>query len=129
MSIKNLKALLAVTAIALTGGMTASQAQAADLAPTEVSIIANSGGEFYGYVSSDDDNCEAGRKVTLFKMTGKSPNPKADQKVGSDIAQPNGPDSQWNTGNTGQRKGKFYAKVGKTSLCAGDISPVVKALP
>ena len=129
MSSKTLKARLATAAIALTGGMATSQAQAANLAPTEVSIIANSGGEFYGYVSSDDDNCEAGRKVTLFKMTGKSPDPKVDQKVGSDIAQANGPDAMWNTGNTGQRKGKFYAKVSKTSICAGDISPVVKALP
>lgn len=129
MSIKTLKALLAVAAIAVTGGMATSQAQAANLTPTEVSIIANSGGEFYGYVSSSDDDCEAGRKVTLLKMTGKSPNPKVDQKIGFDTAQPNGPDSMWNTGNTGQRKGKFYAKVSKTSLCGGDISPVVKALP
>ena len=67
--------------------------------------------------------------MTLFKMVGKSPNQKVDQKIGFDTAQPNGPDSMWNTGNTGQRKGKFYAKVGKTSLCGADISPVVKALP
>ena len=127
MTSKTLKALLATAAIALTGGMATSQAQAANLTPTEVSIVANEGGEFYGYVSSSDDNCESGRKVTLFKMTGKTPNPKADQKIGFDIAQPNGPDSMWNTGNTGQRKGKFYAKVSKASDCAGDISPVVKA--
>lgn len=126
---KALKTLLAITAISLTGALATEQASAANLTPTEVSIVANSGGEFYGYVSSSDDSCEAGRKVTLFKMTGSAPNPKVDQKIGFDTAQPNGPDSMWNTGNTGQRKGKFYAKVSKTSLCGGDISPVVKALP
>ena len=124
-----LKTLLAIAAISLTGALATEQASAANLTPTEVTIVANSGGEFYGYVKSSDDSCEAGRKVTLFKMTGKSPNPKVDQKIGFDTAQPNGPDSMWNTGNTGQRKGKFYAKVSKTSLCGGDISPMVKALP
>ncbi len=124
-----LKTLLAIAAISLTGALATEQASAANLTPTEVTIVANSGGEFYGYVKSSDDSCEAGRKVTLFKMTGQSPNPKVDQKIGFDTAQPNGPDSMWNTGNTGQRKGKFYAKVSKTSLCGGDISPVVKALP
>lgn len=129
MSIKALKALLAVAAIILTGALATEQASAATLAPTEVTIQAQSGGDFFGYVRSSDDSCESNRKVTLFKMAGSYPDKHADQKVASDIAQPNGPDGMWATGNTGLRKGKFYARVGKTSLCAADISPVVKALP
>lgn len=126
---KALKTLLAITAISLTGALATEQASAANLTPTEVTIQAESGGDFFGYVHSSNSSCESNRKVTLFKMVGSSPDKHVDQKIGSDIAQPNGPDGMWSTGNTGQRKGKFYARVGKTSLCGADISPVVKALP
>lgn len=130
MKIKTLKATLAIAAVAISGGVATTTASAAGLTPTEVTIEAQSGGDFFGYVSSSDEvNCEAGRKVTLFKMLGSTPDRSVDQKIGSDTASPNGPDSMWSTGNTGQRKGKFYARVGKTSLCGGDVSPVVKAQP
>ncbi len=121
-----IKMFLAVTAIAISGAL-ATQASAANLTPTEVTIQAQSGGDFFGYVHSSDQSCESGRKVTLFKLEGSSPDRNVDTKIGSDIAQPNGPDSMWSTGNTGQRKGKFYARVAKTSECGGDISDVVKA--
>ena len=128
-SLKTLKTVLAVAAISLTGALATEQASAANLAPTEVTIQAESGGDFFGYVHSSNSSCDANRKVTLFKMVGSTPDRHVDKKVASDIAQPNGPDGMWATGNTGLRKGKFYARVGKTSLCGADISPVVKALP
>ena len=122
-----IKAFMAIAAVAVSGAVMSTEASAAQLTPTEVTIQAESGGDFFGYVTSSDSDCEAGRKVTLFKMLGTAPDRHVDQKIGSDIAQPNGPDSMWSTGNTGQRKGKFYARVGKTSTCGGDVSPVVKA--
>lgn len=128
MNIKALKTILAVAAISLTGALATETAAAAQLTPTEVTIQAQSGGDFFGYVqSSDEENCENGRKVTLFKMLGSTPDRSVDQKIGSDTASPNGSDAMWSTGNTGQRKGKFYARVAKTSLCGADVSPVVKA--
>jgi hypothetical protein len=100
------------------------------LTPTTVTIQAESGGDFFGYVKSTDKNhCANGRKVILYKLSGDSPNPSADQKIGSDTAQANGNGYMWSTGNTGQRHGKFYARVKKTELCAADLSPVVKAQP
>lgn len=125
-----LKTIMAVAAISLTGAVaTTSAASAAQLSPTEVTIQ-GTGGDYYGYVkSTDEDNCESGRKVTVFKMLGSSPDRHVDQKIGSDTAQANGPDAMWSIGNSGYKKGKFYARTGKTPYCAGDISPVIKGQP
>ena len=122
-----IKMLLAAAAITVSGVL-ATGASAASLTPTKVTIQAESGGDFFGFVkSSDKQQCANNRKVTLYRLMGDSPNPSADQKIGSDLAQANGDGYMWSTGNTGQRHGKFYARVKKTEFCAGDISPVVKA--
>jgi ABC-type glycerol-3-phosphate transport system substrate-binding protein len=126
MKMTKLKTIMAVAAISLTGAVATTSASAAQLTPTEVTIE-GTGGDYFGYVkSSDQENCENGRKVTVFKMLGSSPNRSVDQKIGSDTASPNGPDAMWSIGNSGYKKGKFYARVGKTPYCAGDISPVIK---
>jgi len=125
-----LKTIMAVAAISLTGAVaTTGAASAAQLSPTQVTIE-GTGGDYFGYVkSTDEDNCEGGRKVTVFKMLGSSPNRQVDMKIGSDTAEPNGPDAMWSIGNSGYKKGKFYARTGKTPYCAGDVSPVIKGQP
>jgi hypothetical protein len=77
-------------------------------------------------VKSADADCVAERTVVLYKLTGATPSPSADQKIVTDTT---GEDGRWNTGQTGERSGKFYAKVKRTPFCKGDISPVVRALP
>ena len=122
-----IKMLIAAAAITVSGVL-ATGASAANLTPTKVTIQAESGGDFFGFVKSSDKNqCGASRKVTLYRLLGTSPNPGADQKIGMDLAQANGDGYMWSTGNTGERHGKFYARVKKTETCAGDISSVVKA--
>jgi len=122
-----IKMLLAAAAITVSGVL-ATGASAANLTPTTVTIQAESGGDFFGFVKSSDKNhCAANRKVTLYRLLGTSPNPGADQKIGMDLAQANGDGYMWSTGNTGERHGKFYARVKKTETCHGDISSVVKA--
>ena len=122
-----IKMLIAAAAITVSGVL-ATGASAANLTPTKVTIQAESGGDFFGFVKSSDKNqCAANRKVTLYRLLGDSPNPSADQKIGMDLAQANGDGYMWSTGNTGERHGKFYARVKKTETCAGDISSVVKA--
>jgi len=122
-----IKMLIAAAAITVSGVL-ATGASAANLTPTTVTIQAESGGDFFGFVKSSDKNhCAANRKVTLYRLLGTSPNPGADQKIGMDLAQANGDGYMWSTGNTGERHGKFYARVKKTETCAGDISSVVKA--
>jgi hypothetical protein len=90
---------------------------------TSVSIKHQSGG-FFGYVhSSKQDPCELNRKVYLYKLKGNGYDPANDKLIGSDIAQPNGPDSMWSI-NTNASKGDFYAFVHKTSSCGKAYSKV-----
>lgn len=100
-------ATVAVSVAAFAGAADASTAK------STVSILGTNG-DYYGYVhSSDASHCENNRKVTVFKQLGSVQDPHADQKIGSDIAQPNGPDAMWSIGNSGYKSGKFYAKAAK----------------
>src|SRR5438309_11571044 len=103
--------------VALIGTAGASSGSA-----TTVTIQAQQGG-FFGYVKSSHQKCEAGRKVVLFKQTGSVPNRSQDIKIGSDIAQPNGPHSMWSI-NT-NKSGRFYAHVGATPGCQPAFSKTV----
>lgn len=115
--------LIATAAVAISG-IAATGASAADKAPTEVTIQ-GTGGDYFGYVKSPKSSCESDRKVNVYKMLGASPDRKSDLKIGSDIAQPNGPDGMWSIGNSGYKKGKFYAHAPKTDECKADLSPVI----
>ncbi len=102
----------------------AGSALAAD-APTKVTIQAQQGG-FFGYVHTNNSaaaQCEANRRVVLYKQTGSEQRPRLDIKIGSDIAQPNGPDGMWSI-NT-NRQGRFYAKATIKTGCAVGYSPTV----
>ncbi len=114
-----------VLAVAACGALVfAGSALAAD-APTKVTIQAEQGG-FFGYVhtkNSAASQCEANRKVVLYQQTGSSQRPRLDTKIGSDIAQPNGPDGQWFV-NT-NKSGKFYAKALPKTGCLVGFSPTV----
>lgn len=119
---------IAVLAITISGiAATTSVATAAERTPTKVTIKGE-GGDFYGYVKSEDAaNCADERLVTLFRMTGDSPEPKLDDKIVTDTASLNGGKYMWSAGNTGYKTGEFYARVKKTDECGGDISKVVEA--
>ena len=110
---------LAVSATGLTG--LAGVASAADA--TKVTIKnPNSQGDFYGKVKSANPDCLDGRKVTVFKQLGATPNRAADQKIASDTADAAG---NWSVGNTGQKSGNFYAKAAKTPECKAAISKTI----
>jgi len=111
-----------VSIVGLLAGM-ASIASARDRATSKVSIEAEQGG-FFGYLSSPRHNpCELNRKVLLYKQKGDHQNRGVDTLIGSDLAQPNGPDSQWNV-NTNQ-SGRFYAFTKQTAQCQADFSRTV----
>jgi len=112
---------LVATALLAFGGTAAARSDA----PTTVTIKKQSDG-FFGTVSSTRANkCANNRKVSVYKETGGSPDPSADQKIGTDIAQPNGDGYMWSTGNTGNQKGSFYAYAKHISGCQAGISKVV----
>lgn len=108
----------ALAAMALTAGLVAPATSSA-ATETAVTIEAQVGG-FFGQVSSGDDNCELNRTVTLFKVKRSGLKP-----IGTDLAQPNGPDSMYSI-NTA-KKGRFLVKVPATTECAAAISPIVSA--
>jgi hypothetical protein len=91
----------------------------ASAAQSDVSIQAQQGG-FFGYVHSPKQKCEQGRTVQLFKVRSGD-----DRLIGTDLAQPNGPDSQWFV-NT-NKPGSFYAHIDAKGNCAAATSPVVQA--
>ena len=100
-------ATVAVSVAAFAGAADASTAK------STVSILGTNG-DYYGYVhSKDESHCENDRKVTVFKQLGSVQDPHVDQKIGSDVAAPNGPDAMWSIGNSGYKSGKFYAKAAK----------------
>ncbi|CAN5517965.1 hypothetical protein BH10ACT11_BH10ACT11_20640 [soil metagenome] len=105
----------AVAVLAIAGVVAAPAAANASTAPTSVSIQAQVGG-FFGYVHSTKSKCET-TTVTLFKANGR--------KIGSDLAQPNGPDGMWSINTNGH--GKFFAKVGAKNGCAAATSKTVEA--
>jgi hypothetical protein len=74
--------------------MFATCAVAFAAAKTKISID-DKGDGFGGYVHSSKYKCENNRKVRLYKITGSRPHPSSDTRIGSDTAQPNGPDSQY----------------------------------
>ncbi len=121
------RTLMAAAVLALgAGSAVPALASASGPAPTQVSIVPESDG-FYGYVSSSKtQKCANNRKVILFKQLGSVQDPRSDQKIGMDIAQPNGDGVMWNTGNTGHMKGKFYAHVNRTPSCQKASSPSVR---
>ena len=91
----------------------------------EVGAIKGPNGDFHGKVLSERSKCEVGRKVMVYKQKGSSQQPRQDTKIGSDIAQPNGPDSMWSI-NTG-KSGKFYAKAVETAKCHHAFSDTVRS--
>jgi hypothetical protein len=113
-------ATLAVSLCALTGIADAAGSS------SQVSILGNNG-DYYGYVhSSDASHCESNRKVTVFKQLGSTQDQHVDQKIGTDIAQPNGPDGMWSIGNSGFKSGSFYAKAAKVpGFCKAATSPTI----
>jgi hypothetical protein len=115
-----------VVLVLATGALLVSPAFAGGGAETKVKIKAESGG-FYGYVKSDKPKCANGREVTLYKQKGNGADPSSDKRIGSDIAQPNGDRYMWSTGNTGYRKGYFYAYAEKENGCKAGISKSIKA--
>jgi hypothetical protein len=112
-------AALALSAAALPG--------TAGAAATDTGSITGNNGDYYGYVhSSDPTHCENNRKVVVYKQLGTAQSPKTDQKIGTDTAQPNGPDAMWSIGNSGYKTGKFYAKAAKVpGYCKATTSPTI----
>ena len=117
----------AVAALAIVGVLVAlpGLARGAATATSTRLTIEPREGYFFGYVHSRNSACEVGRKVTLYAVTGATRYLSRDRKIGTDFAQPNGPDSMWSI--TTEEGGRFYAHVRATATCKAAFSPIVTA--
>ncbi len=89
------KLIAGVLAVTVCGALVFAGIAVASGANTRVTIQAQQGG-FFGFVhtrKSASEKCENGRKVILYKQKGSDQKPSQDTKIGTDIAQPNGPGS------------------------------------
>ena len=122
------KAVMAAITLAAGGALAVSgTAGAGGEATTKVTIKAP-GGEVYGTVkSSNPDKCANGRKVRVYRQKGGSQGGGDDIKIGSDIAQPNGGQYQWNLGNPGVSGKKIFAKATSIPGCKKDSSRTIVA--
>jgi hypothetical protein len=107
---KNVLAALGALAVVSAFGLTGI-AGASSPAKTTVTIHYNGDG-FQGKVKSSKGRCKRNRTVKVFR--------KSDgRKLYSDTTEHDG---SWNTGNSGQIHGTFYAHTGKTAGCKGGTS-------
>jgi hypothetical protein len=88
-----------------------SVAGARDAARTKVTIHYNGDG-FQGKLKSSKGKCIRNRKVKVFKKSNG-------HKLYSDITDHDG---HWDTGNSGQVHGTFYAHTGRIPGCKGGTS-------
>jgi hypothetical protein len=93
-------------------------------AKTRISID-DKGDGFGGFVRSSKSKCENNRKVRLYKVKGRHPRRSRDRKLGSDRAQPNGPDSQYFISEDAE-SGRFYVYAASKRGCKAKRSKVVR---
>jgi hypothetical protein len=119
-----MKKLSVAIVVALLCGAVAmvSVAGARGKAATTVTIKYNGDG-FQGKVKSSKAKCVKNRTVRVYKQKGSSQNPSTDKKLYTDTSDSDG---SWNTGNSGQVQGKFYAYAKKTDLCKKGFSKTIK---
>jgi hypothetical protein len=120
------KLSVALVAAVITGALImASMAGARAAADTGVTIKGENG-DFHGKVLSEKAKCNGDRKVVVYKQKGRHQEPSTDKKIASDISERHGDHGDWNVGNTGYKKGKFYAKAKKSPGCAKGFSKTIK---
>jgi len=73
--------------------------------------IKEDGGDFHGKVKSEISNCVSDRGVKLMKRR-----PGKDLKIAVDTTENDG---SWNTGNTNETRGTFYARAQAEGDCEG----------
>jgi hypothetical protein len=110
-----MKTRLATTIAAAAAALALAAAPAAAGGDAKSKVTVNKAGASgaSGKVSSKQDSCEAGRKVTLYFLGEYTP-----IKVGADKTSQTG---KWKVGKS-LEDGRYFAKVKKTSKCKADES-------
>ena len=123
---RTLRITAAISAVVLLASI-ATVAGARDAAETKVTITGDGNGEYHGKVKSSKRKCKANRKVKLYKQQGSEQRPRNDNLISSDTTSHTSDGWEWNTGNTGVRSGKVYARAGRIEGCKADNSKTIQA--
>lgn len=123
MSQSKLVLLFAVAAVAGLVAM-ASLAIANERANSIVTIHGDNG-DFHGRIHSKRQGCLGDRIVKVYKQKGDSQRPKRDPVIAKDISEKDGDHGVWAVGNTGFKKGNFYAKVRRNDACRANFSQTI----
>jgi len=124
---KKLSIAFVVALLCGAGAMAATSGARANT-PTTVTIEYNGDG-FQGKVKSPRPHCVKSRTVKVYKQKGSFPDPRGrDKKLFKDKSNRKG---RWDTGNTGQAQGKFYALAERTVsneqiACKKGVSKTIK---
>ncbi len=119
------KLVFLVVLLVIPAMIVSASAVAATRARTTVTIVGPQG-DFEGEIHSDSKACLGGRKVKVYKQSGKERSPADDMVIASDTSERQGAIGVWSVGNTGFKSGRFYAKVSKTAECRAAFSPTIK---
>ena len=112
---KTRRALTAlVAALSVAGAASASVATANTSSPDKVTIHYNGDG-FEGQIKSHKASCLANRTVSVHKGSGRV--------LYTDTTETDG---SWDTGNSGQARGKFYATVNAKGGCLPLVSKTIQ---
>ena len=111
----------AVLAIVVLAGTIVAPAVAKAPAATKVTI-SGAGGDFEGKVKSDKEpKCTEERTIKVMRVRSGP-----DEKIATDNASKQGNKYEWSTGNTGEKKGRFYAKAPAISGCDAGESKIIR---
>jgi hypothetical protein len=119
------KLFLAFIVVTMVGAFAlASLAGARGRADSKVTIKGDNG-DFHGKVFSERSKCLGHRTVVVYKQLHDVQKPSDDKKIGTDTTERHADHGDWAIGNSGFKKGKFYAHVKKTDACKGDFSRTI----
>ncbi len=119
------RVFLAFAVAAMIGAFAlASLAGARGKAASRVTIRGDNG-DFHGKVFSERRKCLGHRTVVVYKQLHDVQKPSSDKQIGSDTTERHADHGDWSIGNSGFKKGKFYAHVKKNDRCKGDFSRTI----
>ena len=113
--------LAAVAVVACAGLVVAATAGARSAASTRVTIKGPNG-DFHGKLFSSKGKCLGDRKVKVYKLRGNGYDPAHDKKIASDTSERDGDHGEWSVGNTGAKKGSYYALATRSPGCKRGFS-------
>jgi hypothetical protein len=116
--------LIALAVVACAGLLVAGIAGARSAAKTRVTIRGPEG-DFHGKVFSSRTRCLGGRTVKVYRLRGNGYDPAHDKLIAKDTSSRDGDHGVWSVGNTGAKKGDYYALAKRSPGCKRAFSKVL----